>query len=40
MQIDLQQPLVIDNVFLDWKRNQKLNREGNVYWIDFRENKI
>lgn len=33
MQIDLQQPLIIDSVFLDMKK-LKTTREGNVCWID------
>ena len=40
MQIDLQQPLVIDSVFLDNKRVNKITREGNVYWIDFEKIKF
>ncbi len=38
MQIDLQQPLVIDSAF-DYNSNSQINlnfeREGNVYWIHF-----
>jgi len=39
MQIDLQQPLVIDSILLDWK---KLNttREGNVFWVDLSNTKF
>jgi len=40
MQIDLQQPLSIDNVFLDGKKISKIEREGNVYWIDFEKKKF
>ena len=40
MQIDLQQPLSIDNVFLDGKKISKINREGNVYWINFEKKKF
>jgi len=40
MQIDLQQPLSIDNVFLDDKKISKIKREGNVYWIDFEKKKF
>lgn len=34
MQIDLQQPLKIENVTLDDKKIKVLRREGNVYWLD------
>ena len=40
MQIDLQQPLSIDSIFLDDKKISKIKREGNVYWIDFEKNKF
>ena len=40
MQIDLQQPLQIDKVFLDNKKILKFKREGNVYWIDFGKQKF
>jgi len=40
MQIDLQQPLSIDNVFLDGKKISKIKREGNVYWINLAKNKF
>ena len=40
MQIDLQQPLSIDNVFLDDKKISKIKREGNVYWINFEKKKF
>jgi aminopeptidase N len=40
MQVDLQQPLSIDKVLLDGKEVKKLNREGNVYWIDFEKKKF
>ena len=40
MQIDLQQPLIIDKVFLDGKEISKVNREGNVYWINFEKKKF
>jgi aminopeptidase N len=33
MQIDLQQPLVVDSVFLDSKK-MSTTREGNVCWVD------
>src|SRR4030095_1800880 len=39
MQIDLQQPLVIDSVLLDWKK-LKTTREGNVCWVDFGKTKL
>ena len=39
MQIDLQQPLIIDSVFLDRKK-LKTTREGNVCWIDFGKTKF
>jgi aminopeptidase N len=39
MQIDLQQPLVIDSVFLDW-RKIPITREGNECWIDFGKTKF
>ena len=40
MQIDLQQPLLIDSVSLDGKKIKKIKREGNVYWIDFEKKKF
>jgi len=40
MQLDLQQPLSIDYVLLDGKKISKINREGNVYWIDFKKKKF
>jgi len=40
MQIDLKQPLSIDNVFLDGKQISKISREGNVYWINFEKKKF
>ena len=40
MQIDLQQPLQIDKVFLDNKKISNFKREGNVYWIDFGKQKF
>ncbi|HMK19230.1 MAG TPA: M1 family metallopeptidase [Chitinophagaceae bacterium] len=40
MQIDLQQPLSIDNVFLGGKKISKIKREGNVYWINFEKKKF
>jgi aminopeptidase N len=40
MQIDLQKPLSIDNVFLDGKKISKIKREGNVYWINLAKNKF
>ncbi|TMI96713.1 MAG: M1 family metallopeptidase [Bacteroidetes bacterium] len=40
MQIDLQQPLSIDNVFLDGNKISKISREGNVYWINFEKKKF
>ena len=39
MQIDLQQPLVIDSVLLDWKR-LPITRENNVCWADFGKTKL
>ena len=39
MQIDLQQPLVIDSVFLDLKK-LKTTREGNVCWVDLEKTKF
>ena len=35
MQIDLQQPMKIDSVFLNNTRIKTFKREGNVYFIDF-----
>ena len=40
MQIDLQQPLTIDNILLDGKPVSKYDREGNVYWINFEKKKF
>ena len=40
MQIDLQEPLEIDKIFLDNKEVSKIKREGNVYWIDFEKKKF
>lgn len=40
MQIDLQRPLLIDSVFLDNKKINKINRDGNVCWIDFEKKKF
>jgi aminopeptidase N len=40
MQIDLQPPLSIDNVFLDGKKISKVKRGGNVYWINFEKKKF
>lgn len=40
LQLDLQQPLVIDSSFLDDQKINKINREGNVYWIDFEKRKL
>jgi aminopeptidase N len=40
MQIDLQQPLEIDNVSLDDKKISAIKREGNVYWINFDKTKF
>src|SRR5687768_6567760 len=34
MQIDLQEPLKIENITLDNKEIKILKREGNVYWLD------
>ena len=34
MQIDLQEPLTIENATLDNKEIKILKREGNVYWLD------
>jgi hypothetical protein len=39
LQLDLQQPLVIDSVFLDWKK-VKITREGNICWIDLTDTKF
>jgi len=39
MQIDLQQPLIIDSVFLDLKK-MPTTREGNVCWIDLGKTKF
>jgi aminopeptidase N len=39
MQIDLQQPLVIDSILLDWKK-LKTTREGNVFWVDLSNTKF
>ena len=40
MQIDLQQPLLIDNIFLDGTPITKFHREGNVYWLNFDNTKF
>lgn len=40
MQIDLQQPMIIDQVLLDGKKISKTEREGNVYWIDLENKKF
>jgi aminopeptidase N len=40
MQIDLQRPLIIDNILLDGKPVSKYDREGNVYWINFEKKKF
>jgi len=40
LQIDLQQPLSIDKIFLDDKKISKVKREGNVYWIDLKKKKF
>ena len=37
MQIDLQQPLIIDSIFFQTERVENFKREGNVYWVDFGE---
>jgi len=41
MQIDLQQPMEIENIEWFEKKKESLNfkREGNVYWVDFGEKK-
>ena len=39
MQIDLQLPLVIDSVLLDWKK-LPTTRENNVCWVDFGKTKL
>ena len=39
MQIDLQQPLLVDSVLLDWKK-VKTTREGNVFWVDLSNLKL
>lgn len=38
MQIDLQTPMFIDEIFDEDNKKIKFSREGNVYWLDF-ENK-
>src|SRR5688572_5978348 len=38
-QLDLQQPLVMDSVFLDGKK-VNVRREGNVFWIDLSNTKF
>jgi len=35
MQIDLQQPMIIDSIIFNNKQLKKFNRVGNVYFIDF-----
>jgi aminopeptidase N len=40
MQIDLQRPLIIDNILLDGKPVSKYDREENVYWINFEKRKF
>ncbi|UOB17857.1 M1 family metallopeptidase [Abyssalbus ytuae] len=40
MQIDLQQPLVIDSIIYDQKQSLKFNREGNVYHVKTPRQKI
>jgi aminopeptidase N len=35
MQVDLQQPMVIDSIVFNKKRIRNYRREGNVYFIDF-----
>lgn len=35
MQIDLQQPMMIDSIIFNKKKITKFKREGNVYFIDF-----
>jgi aminopeptidase N len=37
MQIDLQQPMIIESITLDNKPIKEFKREGNVYWISFGE---
>ena len=39
MQLDLQQPLVVDSVLLDWKK-LPITRENNVCWVDFGKTKF
>lgn len=36
MQIDLQEPMILDSVNLIDDSKIKFSREGNVYWLDFR----
>ncbi len=38
MQLDLQEPMIIDSV-LGENRALKISREGNVYWVEFRDPK-
>ncbi|MBK5272043.1 MAG: M1 family peptidase, partial [Bacteroidia bacterium] len=35
MQMDLQEPMMIDSIFLNDTKISTYKREGNVYWIDF-----
>ncbi|MDI9319673.1 MAG: M1 family metallopeptidase [Phycisphaerales bacterium] len=35
MQIDLQEPMVLDSAFLERDTKVTFMREGNVYWLDF-----
>jgi len=36
MQIDMQEPMIIDSAVSE-SRNLKITREGNVYWVEFRD---
>lgn len=37
MQIDLREPMSIENITLDNQKIKSFKREGNVYWLDFGE---
>ena len=36
MQIDMQEPMIIDSAVAE-NRNLKITREGNVYWVEYRD---
>jgi aminopeptidase N len=40
MQIDLQEPMILDSVLLIDNAKVNFSREGNVYWLDFRVTKV